>query len=165
MAPGELRGTAVDGLEGNLGPVSSGNRPEPGPRRRRPPADAPRRFVVRVRLSPAEADAVGVAAVREGLSVGAWVGQLAVMRAQGQVDPVPVTWQHVVAELVRFRVEVGRAVDLMKQVPPGGGPPSPVGMAERAGDLLGWADTMTAAALAAGRQGRPAGTRNKRSGP
>jgi hypothetical protein len=120
---------------------------------------------VRVRLSPAEADAVGAAARREGLSAGAWVGQLAVGRARGQADPVPVTWQDVVTELVRFRVEVSRAVDLVEQVPPGGRALSPVGVAGRAGELLCWVDTMTAAAVAAaGRPGRAGGTRGRRPG-
>lgn len=147
---GEPQGTAVDATAGSLGQVSSGNRPEPEQRRRRPPADAPRRHEVRVRLSPAEADVVGAAAQREGLSVGAWVGQLAVGRAEGQADPVPVTWQNLVAELVRFRADVSRAVDLIQQTTPGTQLTSAVGLA---GELLGRVDAATAAALAAGMRG------------
>lgn len=114
-----------------------------------------------MRLSPAEADAVGAAAQREGLSVGAWVGQLAVGRALGEADPVPVTWQHLVAELVRFRADVSRAVDLIEQVTPGTQLTSAVGLA---GELLGRVDAATAAALAAGGRGRRAGARDRRPG-
>ncbi|MHA6781704.1 hypothetical protein ACVGOW_12030 [Pseudonocardia saturnea] len=141
--------------------MSSGDRPRPGQRRRRPPADAPRRHEVRVRLSPTEADAVGAAARREGLSVGAWVGQLAVGRAQGEADPVPVTWQQLVAELVRFRADVSRAVDVIEQVTPGARCTS---AADLAGELLGRVDAATAAALAAGMGGRRAGARDRRQG-
>jgi hypothetical protein len=116
---------------------------------------------VRVRLSPAEADAVGAAAQREGLSVGAWVGQLAVGRAQGQADPVPVTWQELVAELVRFRADVRRAVDVIEQVTSGAQRTS---AADLAGELLDRVDAATAAALAAGMGGRRAGTRGGRQG-
>lgn len=103
-----------------------------------------------MRLSPAEADVVGAAARREGLSVGAWVGQLAVGRAQGQADPVPVTWQNLVAELVRFRADVSRAVNLIEQITPGTQSTCAVGLA---GELLGRVDAATAAALAAGMRG------------
>lgn len=112
-----------------------------------------------MRLSPTEADAVGAAAQREGLSVGAWVGQLVVGRAQGQVDSVPVTWQDLVAELVRFRADVSRAVDLIQQVTPGTQLASAVGLA---GELLGRVDAATAAALAVGVRGRRAGARDGR---
>lgn len=114
-----------------------------------------------MRLSPAEADVVGAAAQREGLSVGAWVGQLAVGRAQGQTDPVPVTWQNLVAELIRFRADVSRAVDLIQQTIPGTRSTSAVGLA---GELLGRVDAATAAALAAGMRGRRAGARDRRPG-
>lgn len=147
---GEPQGTAVDASAGSLAPVSRGNRPGPGQRRRRPPADAPRRHEVRVRLSPAEADVVGAAAHREGLSVDAWVGQLAVGRAEGQADPVPVTWQILIAELVRFRADVRRAMDLVEQVAPDNQLTNAVGLA---GELLGRVDVATAAALAAGMRG------------
>lgn len=103
-----------------------------------------------MRLSPTEADVVGAAAQREGLSVGAWVGQLAVGRAQGQAEPVPVTWQNLVVELVRFRADVSRAVDLIQQITPGTQVTSAVGLA---GELLGRVDAATAAALAAGMRG------------
>lgn len=114
-----------------------------------------------MRLSLAEADAVGAAAQREGLSVGAWVGQLAVGRAQGQADPVPVTWQELVAELVRFRADVRRAVDVIEQTMFGARRAS---AADLAGELLGRVDAATAAALAAGTGGRRAGTRGGRQG-
>ena len=112
-----------------------------------------------MRLNPSEADAVGAAARREGLSVGAWVGQLAVGCAQGQADPVPVTWQNLVAELVRFRADVSRAADLIQQTTPGTQLTSAVGFA---GELLGRVDAATAAALAAGMRGRRGNTRERR---
>ena len=99
-----------------------------------------------MRLSPAEAGDVGAAAERDGLSVGAWVGELAVGRARGRADPVPVGWQDLVAELVRFRADVRRAVDLIEQVLPGAQLTDGVGVAR---ELLGRVDTATAAAMAA----------------
>lgn len=115
-----------------------------------------------MRLSATEAEAVGAAAQREGLSVGAWVGQLAVGRAQGQADRVPVTWQNLVAELVRFRADVRRALDLIDQVAPG--VLGDAGAARLAGELLGRVDTVTVVALEAGRSVRASDARGRRSG-
>ena len=52
--------------------------------RRRGRAEAARSASVWVRLSPDEAAVVGEAAARAGMSVGAWVGETAVVRARGQ---------------------------------------------------------------------------------
>jgi hypothetical protein len=66
---------------------------------------------VRVRLSPEEAEAVWAAASRAGLSVGAWVADIAVSRARGELRGTveqtgPSSWRELVAALVALRTEV-----------------------------------------------------------
>jgi hypothetical protein len=105
-------------------PVSSG---ESGSRRR-PRAEARRSESVWVRLSPDEAAVVGEAAVRAGMSVGAWVGETAVGRARGDGrgevgGSEPSSWRELVAALVALRIEVAAvrrepAVGLVPDVPP-----------------------------------------------
>ena len=82
---------------------------------RRPRAEAPRSESVRVRLSPVEAAVVGEAAGRAGMSVGAWVGEIAVGRARADAagdEPAeaggagPSSWRELVAALVALRAEV-----------------------------------------------------------
>jgi hypothetical protein len=77
--------------------------------------EAPRSESVWVRLSPAEAAAVGEAAARAGMSMGAWVGHTAVDRASAEAardDPdepggaEPSSWRQLVAALVALRAEV-----------------------------------------------------------
>ncbi|GAY11377.1 hypothetical protein TOK_5887 [Pseudonocardia sp. N23] len=74
---------------------------------------------------------------------------------------MPVTWQELVAELVRFRADVRRAVDMIEQVTSGAQRTS---AADLAGELLGRVDAATAVALAAGTRGRRAGARGGRQG-
>jgi hypothetical protein len=85
---------------------------------RRPRAEAPRSESVRVRLSPVEAAVVDEAAGRAGMSVGAWVGHTAVVRASAQVardesreagGTEPSSWRELVAALVALRAEVAAA--------------------------------------------------------
>jgi len=82
--------------------------------RRRARAEAARTESVWVRLSPDEAAAVGAAAARAGMSVGAWVGETAVGRARaeaagdaGEAGGVGLpSWRELVAALVALRTEV-----------------------------------------------------------
>lgn len=107
---------------------------------------------------------MGEAALLEGLSVGAWVGQLAVRSARGQPDAVPVTWQELVAELVRFRTDVSRAALLVNGISPTASQsahpdPDAVDPVSLIGELLRRVDVATAMAVAAGRPGRGANAR------
>jgi hypothetical protein len=134
---------------------------------RRPRAEAARSKSVRVRLSPIEAAVVGEAAVRAGMSVGAWVGHTAVDRASAQAvrdEPggaEPSSWRELVAALVALRAEVAAArrvpvVEFERGAPAGElpdgelahGAPSGAG---RGGvvELLRRIDTVTAAAVEA----------------
>jgi uncharacterized protein (DUF1778 family) len=82
-------------------------------RARRPAADAPRRHDVRVRLSAAEFDLLRDAAERDGLSLGAWLGRLAVQHASNvSAPPLPATVKELIAELVKLRVEVLDGTDV-----------------------------------------------------
>jgi hypothetical protein len=83
--------------------------------RRRARAEAARSESVWVRLSPDEAAAVGEAAARVGMSVGAWVGETAVGGARvdaagdepGEAGGVGLpSWRELVAALVALRAEV-----------------------------------------------------------
>jgi hypothetical protein len=120
---------------------------------RRPRAEAPRSESVRVRLSPVEAAVVGEAAVRAGMSVGAWVGYTAIDRARAQATrdapdeaggTEPSSWRELVAALVALRAVVAAA----RGVPVVGFGP---GGAGRGGvvELLRRIDTLTAAAVEA----------------
>jgi hypothetical protein len=112
------------------------------PVRRRARAEAPRRRDVRVRLSPGEADLIREAARREGLSVGAWVGEVAVRAARTDASPLPATWRELVAALVQLRAEVvgGQRVPIVQLGPP-----------VDSEDLLRHIDESTAVAVAAAR--------------
>ena len=83
--------------------------------RRRARAEAMRSESVWVRLSPDEAAAVGEAAARVGMSVGAWVGETAIGRARAAAagdEPDKAggvgssSWRELVAALVALRAEV-----------------------------------------------------------
>ena len=83
--------------------------------RRRARAEAARSESVWVRLSPDEAAAVGEAAARAGMSVGAWVGETAVGRARAEAagdEPGEAggaglsSSRNLVAALVALRAEV-----------------------------------------------------------
>lgn len=83
--------------------------------RRRARAGAARRKSVRVRLTPDEATVIGEAAGQAGMSVGAWVGDVAVGRARADAaDDEPAEagraglWagRELVAALVSLRAEV-----------------------------------------------------------
>ena len=80
-----------------------------GGSRRRGRGEAVRSASVRVRVSPCEAAAIAAAASRAGLSVGAWVGDVAVRaaRADGHaVDGGVSSWREVTAALVAVRAQV-----------------------------------------------------------
>jgi hypothetical protein len=114
-------------------------------RGRRPAADAPRTRDVRVRLSAAEFDLLREAAERSGLSLGAWLGRLAVQHASNKSTlPLPATVQELVAELVKLRVEVlqGRDVPIVELG-------SPLEQPDR---RLHRIDALTAAAINAARR-------------
>lgn len=116
-----------------------------------------------MRLSAGESRVVGEAAKREGLSLGAWVGQVAVRSALGQADPLPATWLELVSELLRFRTDVSRAIDLIHEIrsPDSAARPAELGAGDLtavAGELLDRVDVATAAAVAAS---RPRGRRQR----
>jgi hypothetical protein len=73
--------------------------------------EAPRSASVRVPLSPRETEMVRAAAVRAGLSIGAWVGDVAVRHARDVAAGVldvrePSSWRDLVAALVALRTQV-----------------------------------------------------------
>ncbi|WP_143517360.1 hypothetical protein [Pseudonocardia sp. MH-G8] len=72
------------------------------PRRRRARADAARTSQLVVRFAPSELALVTAAAGRDGLAVGAWIGELACRVTRGDVDEVPVEWVDVVRVLLRY---------------------------------------------------------------
>jgi hypothetical protein len=69
--------------------------------RRRSRAGAPGTSQVVVRFAPPELALVAAAADRDGLAVGAWIGDLPCRVAWGNVDDVPVAWANVVRVLPR----------------------------------------------------------------
>ncbi|OZM77255.1 hypothetical protein CFP66_37205 [Pseudonocardia sp. MH-G8] len=71
-------------------------------RRRRARADATRTSQLVVRFAPSELAVVAAAAERDGLAVGAWIGELACRVARGEVGEVPVEWVDVVRVLLRY---------------------------------------------------------------
>ena len=67
-------------------------------------------MLVRVPLSPQEAEVVRAAAAGVGLSVGAWVGDVAVRQARDDAAGVldarePSSWRDLVAALVALRIQ------------------------------------------------------------
>jgi uncharacterized protein (DUF1778 family) len=71
--------------------------------------EAVRSASVRVRLSPAEAAAITEAASQAGLSVGAWVGDVAVRAARGDAAAIGMgvsSWREATAALVAVRAQV-----------------------------------------------------------
>ena len=77
--------------------------------RRRGRGEAVRSASVRVRVSPAEAAAIAAAASRAGLSVGAWVGDVAVRAARGDRVAIEVgvsSLREMTAALVALRAHV-----------------------------------------------------------
>jgi hypothetical protein len=70
--------------------------------RRRARADTARTPQLVVRFTPSELAVVAAAAERDGLAVGAWIGELACRVARGDVDEVPVAWVDVVRVLLRY---------------------------------------------------------------
>jgi hypothetical protein len=70
----------------------------------------PRSVLVRVPLSPQEAQVVRAAAAGVGLSLGAWVGDVAVLQARDDAAGVlgerePSSWRDLVAALVALRIQ------------------------------------------------------------
>ena len=47
---------------------------------------------------------------------GAWIGEMVGRYARGQLDPIPADWRDLIAELLRWRVEVVRAGTVVNQV-------------------------------------------------
>ena len=78
----------------------------PGGGRRRQPAALPRTRQLLVRFSPDEWLLVVAAAGRDGLAVGAWVGELACRVASGETGGLRVSWTDLVRELVRTRADL-----------------------------------------------------------
>ena len=56
-----------------------------------------------MRLTRAELASVAAAADRQGLAVGAWLGQLACRAAAEELPVVPLSWAELVREIVRHR--------------------------------------------------------------
>jgi hypothetical protein len=98
--------------------------------------EAPRSVLVRVPLSAQEAEVVRAAAAGVGLTVGAWVGDVAVRQARDDAVGVlsarePSSWRDLVAALVALRIQALQmasavpAVDEALPVPAVDPPPSP----------------------------------------
>jgi hypothetical protein len=105
-----------------------------------------------VRLSAAEFDLLRAAAERDGLSLGAWLGRLAVQHASNvSAPPLPATVKELIAELVKLRVEVLDGIDV--PIVEIGSPP------KQPGPRLHRIDALTAAAINATR--RPASRRGR----
>ncbi|MBA8827765.1 hypothetical protein FHX42_005172 [Saccharopolyspora lacisalsi] len=99
-----------------LNQAASGGRRERSGRRRAPAEDGKRTNQLVVSFSDAELAAIDEVSRRTGLSAGAWVGEMAVRYARGQLDPLPADWRDFAAEFVRYRVDVQRAGTVINQV-------------------------------------------------
>ncbi|WP_219414203.1 hypothetical protein [Pseudonocardia nigra] len=83
--------------------------------RRRVYAPAPRRAQVAVRFSEDELAAVRDCARRDGLAIGAWLGELAVRVADRNRSVVPMRWRDTLRELVQERAELERVVQSIRE--------------------------------------------------
>lgn len=76
------------------------------PIRRRPHAPVPRHRQIVVRLSDQELDAVREAAARDGVALGAWMGELAMHSADRAEWSLGMSRREVIRQLVRVRLDV-----------------------------------------------------------
>lgn len=79
-------------------------------------AEKPRTNRVQARYSEAEMAEIRELAGRLGRPPGAVVSELALAYARGELDPIPLDWQDVIGTLLRWRIEVQRAGQVLNQV-------------------------------------------------
>lgn len=96
--------------------ASAGARRARGRRTRGWSDDGPRERKLVVKLSDKEMAAIDEVCERLGMTPGAWVGEMAVRYARGQLDPIPADWRDLIGELVSWRTEVVRAGTVINQV-------------------------------------------------
>lgn len=93
-----------------------------GPRRSAPQRtrgwaeDGPRSERITVHLSPKESEDVHAVCERLGMKPGAWIGEMAVRYARGQLDPIPADWRDVVREIVASRPDMAQVRALLNQI-------------------------------------------------
>lgn len=78
--------------------------------------DGPRSVRIMVHLSEKEAEDVEAVCERLGMKPGAWIAEMAVRYARGQLDPIPADWRDVVREFVSARTDVVRVGTLLNQI-------------------------------------------------
>lgn len=71
---------------------------------------------MKVYYSEKELEEVREVSSRLGMQPGAWIGEMSVRYARGQLDPIPADWRDLVRELVRWRTDVVRAGTLANQI-------------------------------------------------